>query len=72
MAAIHVQTLRRVSELIGDDRKLAAMLVVNEKLVARWKSERMPIPAGVFLKCVDILFSDAVRRMHPSDKDKPN
>ena len=35
-------------EIIGDDQILADMLGVNERLLAWWKSEEMPIPEGVF------------------------
>lgn len=70
MASIQFQTLRRASEIIGDDKILADMLGVNERLLAWWKSEEMPIPEGVFFMCVDIVVSDAIHQKHSSDIDK--
>jgi DNA-binding transcriptional regulator YdaS (Cro superfamily) len=62
MATIHFDTLRRASEIIGDDKVLADMLGVNERLLAWWKSEEVSIPKGVFFMCVDIVVSDAVHQ----------
>lgn len=72
MATIQFQTLRRASEIIGDDKILAGMLGVNERLLAWWKSEPTRIPEGVFFMCVDIVVSDAIHQKHSSDKDKPH
>jgi hypothetical protein len=62
MATIHFETLRRASEIIGDDKILADMLGVNERLLAWWKSKGVSIPEGVFFMCVDIVVSDAVHQ----------
>jgi hypothetical protein len=72
MASVHFETLRRALEIIGDDKTLADMLGVKERQLGWWKAEKMPIPEGVFLKCVDIVFSDAIHQKHSSDKDKSN
>ena len=53
-------------EIIGDDQILADMLGVNQRLLAWWKSEEMPIPEGVFFMCVDIVVSDAIHQKHSS------
>ena len=62
MATIRLETLRRASEIIGDDKILAGMLGVNERLLAWWKSQGVSIPEGVFFMCVDIVVSDAVHQ----------
>jgi hypothetical protein len=62
MATIQFRTLWRASEIIGDDKILADMLGVNERLLAWWKSEEVPIPEGVFFMCVDIVVSDAIHQ----------
>ena len=72
MATIQFQTLRRASEIIGDDKVLAGMLGVNERLLAWWKSEQTPIPEGVFFMCVDIVVSEAIYQEHSSEKGKPH
>jgi hypothetical protein len=70
MATIRLETLRRASEIIGDDKILARMLGVNERLLAWLKSEGMSIPEGVFFMCVDIVVSDSTYAATPLPTSK--
>jgi hypothetical protein len=72
VATVHSETLRRASEIIGDDDKLAEALGVSPQQLAEWKSAQKPVPEEVFLKCVDIVVSDTIRVQGGSDRDKPN
>lgn len=72
MTTVRSETLRRASEIIGDDSKLAESLGVTPQQLAQWKSAEEPVPEQVFLKCVDIVVTETVRVMARSERDKPH
>ena len=69
MAAVHAETLRRAAQIIGDDKKLAETLGITPEQLAEWKAKEKPVPEDVFLKCVDIVVSDAIRSQSRPDGD---
>jgi DNA-binding transcriptional regulator YdaS (Cro superfamily) len=69
VATVRSETLRRASEIIGDDKKLADTLGINPDQLREWKSSEKPIPEEVFLKCADIVVSDTIRCQQPPERD---
>jgi hypothetical protein len=61
MASVHLETLRRAAQIVGN-RELADALGVSEEALDEWKAREKPVPEEVFLKCVDIVVSDMTRR----------
>ena len=62
MAGVHVQTLRRAMEIVGGEQELALRLLVTPSHLAAWLDGMETPPGDVFLRAVDLVMQDKLRR----------
>jgi len=59
---VYEQTLRRASEIVGDDESLAQLLGCTRSQLLLWLSGDERPPMDVFLRAVDIVVKDSVAK----------
>jgi hypothetical protein len=59
---IHTRALRRAAQILGGDEKLRLHLGASEADFSNWSGER-ELPRNVFLRLVDIITDEEVRKV---------
>ena len=72
MPTVHARTVRRAAEIVGAIKALAAQLHVQDELIRKWMEGELPVPEELFLRCVDIVDADQVRKIGGADSEKPH
>ena len=60
--AIHMRAIQRGCEVAGSQGSLASFLEVSPLLVSSWIHGTSEVPAGIFLKVVDLVLEHATLR----------
>jgi len=60
--SVYEQTMRRASEIVGDDEELAHRLGATREQLLRWLAGDERPPMDYFLRAVDIVVRDSVSR----------
>lgn len=58
---VYIRALEQASVLKGGDEALAGDLGVSVATVREWMRGLKPVPSEIFLKAVDVLYSEASR-----------
>lgn len=72
MPTVHARTVRRAAEIVGAVEALAAQLNVQYELIREWMEGNLPVPQDLFLRCVDIVNADQLRKIGGADSEKPH
>ncbi len=60
--SVYTRTLSHAARIAGGEQQLAALLGASATQLAEWLRGAEQIPADVFLKAVDLLMAQDVRR----------
>lgn len=55
MSQATVRLLKAAADMLGDERRLAERLHIDEPLLRSYMEDRLELPSAVFLKTVDIV-----------------
>ena len=72
MPTVRARTVRRAAEIVGAIEALAAQLNVQYELIREWMEGNLPVPQDLFLRCVDIVNADQLRKIGGADCEKPH
>ena len=72
MPTVHARTVRRAAEIVGAIEAFAAELNVPDELIREWMEGKLPVPQDFFLRCVDIVNDDQLRKLGGADSEKPH
>jgi hypothetical protein len=72
MPTVHARTVRRAAEIVGAVEALAAQLNVQYELIREWMEGNLPVPQNLFLRCVDIVNADQLRKIGGADSERPH
>ena len=69
--SVQLRAIRRASEVMGGEQKLADHLGMPLSAVQLWIEGASLIPTDVFLQVVDILVDQAIDDLKPGDHSAP-
>src|SRR4051812_36028717 len=63
MATVHTKVLERAAQILGGYDRLQGFLGISNNRIRRWLDGSSPLPVGIFLKLVDIVSDESLRKI---------